>query len=105
MASEMMIKAVLVEDRMSVTPVDGKDDRGAGTQRVISGKWRKSPIKDTYGLERKAVIGKDTERPCLFTPGLLKTKWLILCTKVQKKIFRLSRELSKRNSFYLFIYF
>lgn len=89
MASEITIMAVLVEDRTSVTLEGRANGRGAETQRIVSGKQRKSHFKGTHGLERKAVIGKDTE--CLCSAGLL-----ILCSGAQK-IFRLSWKLRKWN--------
>lgn len=78
--SEIMIKAALVKERMSVTLVGGENDRGVETQRTDSGRQRKDHINGVYGLARKAAIEKDTEHPYLFSSGLPKISWLILCT-------------------------
>lgn len=62
---------------MSVALVDEKNDRGAETQRIISGNKLGNHIKDTHEPGRKTVIGKETECPCLFPPDLLKTQQLM----------------------------
>ena len=46
---------MLVKEKMSVILVEGENDRGAATQRTVSGKQRKNHIIDIYGLARKAV--------------------------------------------------
>lgn len=75
-----MSKAVLVEERVSVTLVDRENDSGAETQRAVSGKQRKNHIKDMDGVGKKGSHWEMTECPCLFSAGLLKARWLILCT-------------------------
>lgn len=62
---------------MSVALVNEKNFRGAETQRIISGNKLGSHIKDTHKPGRKTVIGKETECPCLFLPGPLKTQQLM----------------------------
>lgn len=61
---------------MSVAPVGEKSDRGAETPRTIAGNKLQSHIKDTREPARKTATGKETECPCLFLPGLLKTRQL-----------------------------
>lgn len=59
---------------MSVALADEKNGRGAETQGTIPGDKLGSHIKDTREPARKTVTAKETECPCLFLPGLLKTR-------------------------------
>ena len=96
MASEIMIKATLVEERMSVTLVDGEKDRGVETQRTDSGRQGKNHINDTYGWARKAVIGKDTVSMFVFCWSAEGQKANSLHIGSAEDFFRLSWEPSKR---------
>lgn len=93
-AREIVMKTVLVEDRMSMILVDWGNGRGAEMGRIVPGKWRKWCFKDACCWQERQRLRKTVSvfASCWSAEG---DRWIIIC---RYRIFRWPLELGKRNS-------